>query len=91
MWWDLVQAGQISELEEQIEAQQKQINELKDNVEMLSKWIIFLTGNKYEYGTVESRSLDEESKEGCTQGTGETGSSPQDSSKDGQRSIETHS
>lgn len=42
MWWDLVQQGQLSDLEDQVEAQQKEIAELKANVERLSEWILFL-------------------------------------------------
>lgn len=77
------QAADIHRLKEVCEKQQEEINALKDNVEMLSKWIIFFIGNRYEYGTMESRSFDEEGKEGCTQGTGEARTSSQDSSQNG--------
>ncbi len=42
MWWDLIQQGQLSDLEDQVEAQQKEIAELKANVERLSEWVLFL-------------------------------------------------
>ena len=42
MWWDLIQQGQLSDLGDQIEAQQKEIDELKANVERLAKWVMFL-------------------------------------------------
>lgn len=45
MWWDLVQQGQLSDLEDQIEAQQKEIAELKANVERLAEWVLFLATN----------------------------------------------
>lgn len=41
------QSGQIADLYEKIETQQKEIDELKKNVEMLSKWVLHLAvGNK---------------------------------------------
>ena len=45
---DAGQSGQIAELYEKIEAQQKEIDELKRNVEMLSKWVLFLATNGKE-------------------------------------------
>ena len=39
---DAGQSGQIAELYEKIEAQQKEIDELKANVERLSQWVLFL-------------------------------------------------
>jgi hypothetical protein len=42
MWWDLIQQGQLSDLGDKIEAQQKEIDELKANVERLAKWVMFL-------------------------------------------------
>ncbi len=43
---DAGQSGQIAELYDKIEAQQKEIDELKRNVEMLSKWVLHLKGNE---------------------------------------------
>jgi polyhydroxyalkanoate synthesis regulator phasin len=36
------QSGQIADLYEKIETQQKEIEELRKNVEMLSKWVMHL-------------------------------------------------
>ena len=41
---DAGQSGQIAELYDKIEAQQKEIDELKRNVEMLAKWVLHLKG-----------------------------------------------
>ena len=43
MWWDLIQESQLARLENQIESQQKEIDQLKETVERLSQWVIFLT------------------------------------------------
>jgi uncharacterized coiled-coil protein SlyX len=39
---DMIQSGYISELNDKIEAQQKEIDELKAQIEMLSKWVLYL-------------------------------------------------
>lgn len=39
-----IQSGYISELNDKVEAQQKEIDELKQNVEMLAKWVLHLKG-----------------------------------------------
>lgn len=36
------QSGQIADLYEHIEKQQKEIDELKNNIEALSKWVLHL-------------------------------------------------
>lgn len=41
---DMGQSAEISRLREVCEEQQKQIDELKQNVEMLSKWVLHLKG-----------------------------------------------
>ena len=41
---DAIQSGYINELNDKLEAQQKEIDELKRNVEMLAKWVIHLKG-----------------------------------------------
>jgi hypothetical protein len=45
---DMGQSARISELQDVCDEQQKQIDELKRNVEMLSKWVLFLTTNGKE-------------------------------------------
>ena len=39
---DMIQSGYIHELNEKVEAQQKEIDELKAQIEMLSKWVLYL-------------------------------------------------
>ena len=39
---DMIQSGYIAELNSKIEAQQKEIDELKAQIEMLSKWVLYL-------------------------------------------------
>jgi uncharacterized coiled-coil protein SlyX len=39
---DMIQSGYIAELNHKIEAQQKEIDELKAQIEMLSKWVLYL-------------------------------------------------
>jgi uncharacterized coiled-coil protein SlyX len=39
-----IQSGYITELRDKVEAQQKEIDELKRNVEMLAKWVLHLKG-----------------------------------------------
>lgn len=39
---DMIQSGYIAELNGKIEAQQKEIDELKAQIEMLSKWVLYL-------------------------------------------------
>ena len=39
---DMIQSGYISELNNKIEDQQKEIDELKAQIEMLSKWVLYL-------------------------------------------------
>ena len=38
----MIQSGYIAELNGKIEAQQKEIDELKAQIEMLSKWVLYL-------------------------------------------------
>lgn len=38
----MIQSGYIAELNHKIEAQQKEIDELKAQIEMLSKWVLYL-------------------------------------------------
>ena len=41
---DAIQQGYINELNDKLEAQQKEIDKLKQQVEMLAKWILHLKG-----------------------------------------------
>jgi uncharacterized coiled-coil protein SlyX len=43
-----IQSGYISELNDKVEAQQKEIDELKANVERLAQWVLFLATNGKE-------------------------------------------
>jgi uncharacterized coiled-coil protein SlyX len=45
---DAIQSGYISELNNKIEDQQKEIDELKANVERLAQWVLFLATNGKE-------------------------------------------
>ena len=45
---DAIQSGYIAELNGKIEAQQKEIDELKTNVERLAQWVLFLATNGKE-------------------------------------------
>jgi hypothetical protein len=45
---DMGQSAEISRLKEVCEKQQEEIDELKRNVEMLSKWVLYLTTNGKE-------------------------------------------
>lgn len=45
---DAIQSGYIAELTGKIEAQQKEIDELKTNVERLAQWVLFLATNGKE-------------------------------------------
>lgn len=45
---DAGQSGQIAELYDKVEAQQKEIDELKTNVERLAQWVLFLATNGKE-------------------------------------------
>ena len=45
---DMGQSARISELQEVCEKQQEEIDELKRNVEMLSKWVLHLATNGKE-------------------------------------------
>lgn len=45
---DMIQSGYIAELNGKIEAQQKEIDELKTNVERLAQWVLFLATNGKE-------------------------------------------
>jgi uncharacterized coiled-coil protein SlyX len=41
-----IQSGYIDELNDKVEAQQKEIDELKANVEKLSQWVLYLKDNQ---------------------------------------------
>ena len=55
---DMIQSGYIAELNGKIEAQQKEIDELKTNVERLAQWVLFLSNGKEIQNADDNRTTD---------------------------------